>query len=327
MRNKNDAWLLIDGNNLLAIQTHAHLSLTSTDGIPTGGMFGCVKKIRLLLLEELAEYNFSRVVFVKDMGRPSYRSKLCPTYKTGREKNRDSRHNKAKGRDGEAIDFHEAYKRQMGLIDPLLLSLGIDIAYLKGWEADDVIAYMAEYASKGPVVVCSGDKDLVQLVDKRVHVYMPVQRELVEKKPRGYLLRRCLEGDKSDNIPGIGGVGPKKATDIIRFVKQSGWPLTPNSVITMVEEFGEEFPHHKLLSGGKCKGMLPEKAKALRNNMDVMSLTKSADLIDRRYGKVTEVSGKLAATKFFKECKRWGFRSLLDDRGQFIAPFGALAGA
>jgi 5'-3' exonuclease len=76
--------LLIDGNNLVAINTHTHSGLTAGMTF-TGGVFGTLRKIRAMLTMSLSEYDINRVVFVEDFGIPAFRKKLCPEYKTGRK--------------------------------------------------------------------------------------------------------------------------------------------------------------------------------------------------------------------------------------------------
>lgn len=306
--------VVVDGNNMVAINAHAYPNLTARDGFPTGGMFGTLKMLRLILLQEIPE-PVREVIFVLDDGRPAFRRKLCPTYKTKREETR-------KDRDG-GDEFYERYQLQLRTIPRLLLPLGVHVASAAGYEADDLIAGLVLHGGKKPAVICSGDKDLVQLVSKRVRIFKPSQHEFVEERPFGYLLGRCMQGDNSDDIPGIGGVGEKKAADILKWFEENGWKPNPESMARAVEEFGQAFPHHRLLSGGKSKEMDPDRLERLRCNWKVMNLRQTAEAA---YKAMSLREGRFSTTRFYKRCKRYAFRSILMEKQRWIGPYKEVGG-
>lgn len=297
--------LVIDGNNLMAIQTHTHLALTAPDGEPSGGVYGVVQKVRRMILMDIG-LPVSEVVFVRDAGRPKFRSRCVPTYKTGREDARSSRD------DGD--DFYEKYRHQSGTVGPVLLSLGVHVAHADGYEADDTIAGLVNhrYAGRSCVVV-STDKDLLQLVRRRrVHVYRPVSDEMVSKIPPGYLLARAIQGDKSDNIPNIPQLGEKRVAEIIAEMGSMGLDFTPDA----------------LLSGyrGKWwdKGYFKGREDQLRNNWRVMNLRRTAR---KAHARTTFNKGRYSREEFVSHCKRYAFRSILADGKQWRRPFVDMKGA
>lgn len=315
--------LIIDGNNLLAINTHAHLGLTSPkDGSPTGGLYGTVRKIHAMLLSELGALP-SVVYFVKDAGRPDFRVEACATYKTGRKEARE------KTKDGEK--FYKAYKAQLKVIHQLLIPLGVHVVKAPGFEADDCIAGIVRHGGHADCVIVSGDKDLLQLCRRKnpcVRVYKPTQHEMAKHPGKGYLLQRCLMGDASDNIPGVGGFGEVKAKAVVDWLRDKvGMGVTAEDLIGVVESLEGDpddvgpgsFPHLK-----QMRKDWKERRKRIRANWKVMNLK----VTSKDAYKAMEVrEAAYDPDRFWKVCKRLGFRSLLADRQSFIQVFEDMHGA
>jgi DNA polymerase-1 len=120
--------LAVDGNNLIAINCHAHPQLTSSTGEPTGGLYGTVKRLRTLLLHEIDD-DIGDVVLVMDSARPSFRYELHPAYKDTeqRRKSKDE-------------DLYQCYRQQCDSIAKLVLPLGVVVAEAVEYEADDGLA-------------------------------------------------------------------------------------------------------------------------------------------------------------------------------------------
>ena len=301
--------LIIDGNNLAAINTHAHSSLSDRKGRHTGGTYGTIKQIRSMLLGPLSDYDFDRIFFAVDAGRPEFRMKLCPDYKGNRAKRKD---------DG----FVEKYRETMKMLPRFLKPLGITIATIPGWEADDVIAYETMTIPR-PFVVCSGDKDLLQLTrQKNVHVYQPVQGDIIRKVPRGYVLRRCFEGDSSDNIKGVDGIGPVRAAAII-----GDLPKGVSTVSKLFEFFedGDNCADLPVLT--KYAGKIAENEKILRRNWKMMSLRYGFMQLKKQQLQPTYETGMLDMAEFDRMCRRHGFVSIRAELKQFFGFFKGIRDA
>ncbi len=197
--------LLVDGNNLLFRSFFAMPRLTRSDGLPNGALHGFVATLRKILREETPEY--AAVAF--DAPGPTFRHEAYPDYKANRP------------------EMPPELARQVPFTRDLTRVLGVTVVEVAGVEADDVIGTLARAGSgRGyRVLVVSGDKDLLQLVDDRVHVVPPadttsrldaagVEAKLKVPPDRvpDYL---GLVGDSVDNIPGVPGVGAKTAASLI----------------------------------------------------------------------------------------------------------------
>lgn len=289
--------LLIDGNNLMAINTHTHIQLTCPQGNPSGGMFGVLQKIRRMILLDI-DADLSDIVFVRDAGRPAFRTEAVPTYKAGRAAAR-----------GDDDEFHEKYLYQIARVHKLLLPLGIHVVHADGWEADDTISALAGRTYPYSIIV-SGDKDLWQLVRQRKHVstsvYRPTAEEFITSIPPGYLLKRTLVGDQSDTIPGVKGIGDKRADEIIADLVALGVKLNPDGLLDNYR--------------GKYwdKYFTKEARKAIRRNWEVMNLRKHRDEI---VGSMVWKRGAFDEEAFRKQCKRLGFRSILSEWDTWVRVF------
>lgn len=297
----------IDGNNLLAMNAHAHAELTNKDGFPTGGIYGVLRRINSYLLTDFASLDIDRVFYVADAGRPKFRRKLVPTYKTKRDEKRAAEA-AAAGPDAAPDPFVQ----QMRVIEDVLHAVGVWIIKSPGFEADDCIGgmcYDEPRISKGHtgVIVVSGDKDLLQLASKKrgVKVFRPSDHSLVEKIPRNFLLRRALEGDSSDNIPGVLGIGPGKADKILADAPAATTPTA------LLESY---------------KGQYAPKLQAQQGELiaawKVMNLRRTAAAATAKM--VVRRPGNVDAGAFKKYCKEYEFASILRELSMFLAPFNLL---
>lgn len=197
--------LLVDGNNLLFRSFFAMPRLTRSDGLPNGALHGYVATLRKILREEAPEY--AAVAF--DAPGPTFRHETYPEYKANRP------------------EMPPELAQQVPFTRDLSRVLGVTVVEVAGVEADDVIGTLARAGSgRGyRVLVVSGDKDLLQLVDDRISVVPPadtaqrLDRAGVEAKlsvpPERVPDYLGLVGDSVDNIPGVPGIGPKTAATLI----------------------------------------------------------------------------------------------------------------
>jgi len=202
---------LIDGNSLVYRAFFALPEAIATSaGEPTNAIFGFAS----MLVKLITEYGVEPTVVAWDAGT-SGRSELYTEYKAGRQSRPD------------------LLREQWPAFDPLVEAFGYRNARLEGYEADDVIATLAERArSQGiPVMIVTGDRDAFQLVDDAGLVtVMATARGITETKlyDAGAVLERYgiapaqipdfygLKGDTSDNIPGVPGIGEKTAAELLQ---------------------------------------------------------------------------------------------------------------
>jgi len=200
-------WLLVDGYNMAFRAFYGMPELTRADGFPTGALHGWVKTMWRLQDQEKPD---AMLVFF-DLGGSQDRLALHPEYKAQRK------------------ETPEPLEKQIPIIKELTRAMGLVGVELDGVESDDLVASQARaLANAGhDVLIVSADKDFAQCVDERIKLLLPpptanpklgwriLDASGVGEKfgvpPAQIAEYLALIGDTSDNIPGIGGVGPKTA--------------------------------------------------------------------------------------------------------------------
>ena len=213
LRKLDDHILLVDGFNTFIRSFSANPALNE-DGSHVGGLVGFLKSIRFTI----NKFKPTRCIIIfdgKNSSKP--RQKIYPLYKHGRKvRSRLNRH----------VDWvlgphdeEQSIKGQISRLVEYLECLPLTILSIDNLEADDVIAYISNVSLKdSKITIMSTDKDFYQLVDDRVQLYSPTKkitydRELIKKEfgvyPQNVLTCRIIEGDKSDSVPGVRGIGTK----------------------------------------------------------------------------------------------------------------------
>ena len=204
MTQPHETTYLIDGSGYIFRAFYAIQRLSTKDGFPTNALFGFLK----MVLKTIATANSSKVAIIFDAGRKTFRNELYPEYKANRE------------------ECPPELVQQMPYFRELSKAIGLPVLEAPGYEADDIIATLTAklVAQKKDVVIVSGDKDLMQLVNDHVTIWDTMKDkhykapEVVEKfgvGPTQVTEILALTGDTSDNVPGVDGVGPKTATQLI----------------------------------------------------------------------------------------------------------------
>lgn len=202
--------LLIDGENLLHASFHRFEKLKSTDGKPSGAIFGFFKSLHMYL----TRFNPDDLVITFDNGHSSVRMKLNPGYKEHRK--------------NISVDY-ESLQQQKAMIIKMLGMLRIKYVFdkkkLTNYEGDDFLAYLAiKTYREQKIIIVSSDKDFNQLLSKNLRIFNPRKDEIVRlencKDLYGYHSHETVSylamvGDKSDDIPGFPGIGPVKARKIL----------------------------------------------------------------------------------------------------------------
>ena len=197
---------LIDGNSLLFRAYYGvHSRLTRSDGTPTGAAYGFFNMILPLLSSAKPNDAF---VCVFDASRQSFRQDIYSEYKANR-------------RETPPDLIAQSYMVRTGVA-----AMGMPMLCIPGVEADDVIATIARMNCTGhdATRIITSDKDLMQLVSDCVFLYDGMKEreirtpQVIEKfgvSPSQVIDVQSLMGDSSDNVPGVPGIGPKKASELI----------------------------------------------------------------------------------------------------------------
>jgi len=196
---------LIDGHNVLYRTFFGVPRLTAPDGTPTNVVLGVAR----ILLKILREERPDAIVAVFDSREPTPRHAIYPEYKANR------------------LKTPEDLASQIPVVDEMIDALGVRRLSVAGAEADDIIGTLSRRAEERgmDVVIVSSDKDMYQLVTKRVkvrdglkeHTVGEAQVEEVFGVPPGKVADLlALAGDPSDNVPGVPGIGEKTASELIR---------------------------------------------------------------------------------------------------------------
>ena len=214
-RKQNDRVLIIDGLNTF-IRCWSSIPTMNDDGDHVGGVTGALKSIGYAIRQTQP----TRVVVVFDgQGGSKRRKKIFSGYKAQRDKNK-LRVNRPYADLMNDEDERESMKRQFVWLNEMLDGLPITTMIYDGVEADDVMAYITTHIlkDKEQAVVMSTDKDFLQLVNDTTIVWSPTKKKIYNRKSvfeeygidaKNILVYRVLDGDKSDNIPGVYGCGIK----------------------------------------------------------------------------------------------------------------------
>ena len=258
----NDRVLIVDGLNLY-LRVFAVNGALNDNGVPVGGLTGFLRS----LAYAIREVNPTRVVIVYDgAGGSQRRRKIHSDYKSNRKPGkRITRWDAFKN----ASEEKESMKIQFSRLLEYLDFLPINVISIDRIEADDTIAYIAHTLLDKEVTIMSADQDFLQLVNDRITVWSPTKKKFYTPRmveadygipAHNFLMYKALRGDKSDNIPGVKGLGPKKLPKIVPDL----FTQTTLDLDFILEHAGKgEEPMHKRIS---------ESADQLRLNEELMDL-------------------------------------------------------
>ena len=277
---------LIDGH---ALAYRMYFALTAVGGSqrwqtskgePTAGIYGFARELLRILENEKPEY--MAVAF--DVGK-TFRDEMFPAYKGTREKMPD--------------DLRPQIERIRKMVD----AFNIPRLEMEGFEADDVLGSVARIAAEQGlgVKIITGDRDLLQLVNKRTVVYLAgddqnyIKDEDVVKKlgvpPKQVVDYKALVGDKSDNIPGVAGVGEKTAITLLEKYK------TLDNIYSHIDEIENRWKTK--LEANKANAYLSRDLAQIKTDLNIK--------LDLEHAKAHDLNVP-AIEAFFKELE---FRTLL----------------
>jgi|TARA_R110000796_G_scaffold83886_1_gene183162 DNA polymerase-1 len=279
----NDKVLIIDGLNTF-IRVFSVIPTTNDDGIHVGGIVGFLRSIGYTI----NMVRPTRTIIVFDgKGGSNRRRKLFPEYKQNR---------KTKYRVNRTYDFASQEDEKQNMMMQLsrcveyLDTLPVTVMSYDNIEADDTIGYLCrQVLTESKITVMSTDKDFLQLTDDRIKIWSPTKKKMYNQdmvmdeygiNSHNYIWYRVLDGDKSDNIPGIRGLGLKTIQKKLPF-------LTENRIVE-IDEVVDVLPDSKDIIELNYKLMQ-------LSNVDISGSTKTK-IID----KANEPINRLIKFKFQK---------------------------
>lgn len=202
--------LILDGNSVINRAYYGVKALTTRDGLFTNAIYGFLNILERMEKEEQPE----AVCVAFDLHGPTFRHLQYDGYKATRH------------------PMPEELAQQMPIMKQVLRAMNIPIYECHGWEADDVIGTVSKICGNNDweCIIVTGDRDSLQLINEHVHVKLVISKPGqttatlydTEKfcdeygfEPKKLIDLKALMGDTSDNIPGVAGVGPKTATELL----------------------------------------------------------------------------------------------------------------
>ena len=286
--------LILDGNSVINRAYFGVKPLTTREGLYTHAIYGFLNILERMEKEEQPD----AVCVAFDLHGPTFRHLKYDGYKATRH------------------GMPDELAQQMPIMKQVLKAMNIPIYECQGWEADDVIGTVGRICSNNEweCVIVTGDRDSLQLIDENVHVKLVISRpgqttatlytkekfqEEYGFEPKKMVDLKALMGDSSDNIPGVAGVGPKTATDLLL-------------------RFGSLDGVYENLSDGSIRPKLREKLEINRENAylsyDLATIRCEApidfeplDAVIRPYNK-PELYELFVKLEFVKLIDRYGLR-------------------
>jgi len=247
---------LIDGYGFVFRAYHSMPPLTNPAGTPVGAVYGFTNMlIKLKNRFEAANAVQTFMVCVLDSGKKTFRNDIYPEYKANRP------------------EAPEDLRPQFPLIRDATAALSIPTIELAGFEADDIIATYARLATEQGihVTIVSSDKDLMQLITEDVKMYDSLRDKMIDTdkvrekfgvRPDQVLDVLSLMGDSSDNIPGVPGIGPKTAADLLNEYH------TLDGVYENIEKITKKKLKENLVNH-KADAYLSKQLASLKNDVDI----------------------------------------------------------
>ena len=203
--------MILDGNSVINRAFYGVRPLTTREGLYTNAIYGFLNILEKMEKEEQPD----AVCVAFDLHGPTFRHLQYEGYKATRH------------------PMPEELRQQMPVMKEVLQAMNIPIYACQGWEADDVIGTVGKICSNNgwECVVVTGDRDSLQLIDRNVHIKLVISKggqtnatlytEEVFREEYGFAPKKLIDlkalmGDSSDNIPGVAGVGPKTASQLLQ---------------------------------------------------------------------------------------------------------------
>ncbi len=272
--------ILVDGSGYIFRAYYALPPMHTSKGLPVNAVFGFTNML-LKFVEDIQreEGGGVRIAVIFDAARKTFRNEIYPDYKANRS------------------EPPEDLIPQFELIKKVPLVFNIPSIQLEGYEADDLIATYAHAASKlgQSTSIVSSDKDLMQLIDEKVTMIDPLKKkQITEKnvlekfgvKPNKVIEVQALAGDSSDNIPGVPGIGPKTAAELINQYS------TVENLIENVENITQKKRKETIILN-KDLALISKKLVTLKKDIELPIEIKELDFRPLEVGKLIDFLDEL----------------------------------
>lgn len=302
----NGITYLVDGSGYIFRAFYAISPLTTSSGFPTNALFGFTRMLKKLMVDADSE----NIAVAFDVGRETFRLQMFPEYKANRK------------------ECPQELIPQLPYFRDIAAALGLPILELPGFEADDIIGTLAVRLAKAgcQVVIVSGDKDLMQFIGPNISMWDTMHdkyyasKDVVEKfgvGPDRVVEVLALTGDSSDNVPGLAGVGPKTAAQLIEKYGNI------EAVICAVDEIRLD---KSIRNREKISAAIESGTEILRLSRRLVEINTASPVSLILDGKISDVGAlddaavsqalrrsNPDATRLRELSQKFEFRSLLDD--------------
>jgi DNA polymerase-1 len=281
--------IIIDGNAILHRAFHALPPLTAPDGTLVNAVYGFTS----MLLRLVTDLTPTHLAVTFDRPAPTFRKKLYADYQIKRPK------------------MDDGLAGQIPLVHDVVSAMQVPIFEQDGFEADDIIGSLCKkYAKKvDQIIVVTGDKDILQLATDTTKIYMPTKglseaklygiketQERLGVTPTQIPDYKALAGDQSDNYPGVPGIGPKTAADLLA-------------------TFGTIENLYASIDAAKDTTISPNVKEKLITNKDLAILSKTLATIKQNIKMKMAIKPivieQFSTQKVIAELQRFGFHSLI----------------
>lgn len=280
--------VLIDGHAMAYRAYYAYPRLTDSKGHPTGALYGFVA----LLIKTVDDLKPDYLAVVFDLPTPTFRHETYIAYQAKRK------------------TMDKDMSSQIEKLMDFLITSGVAVFSKHGFEADDVLGTIAKIANVDSVVIVTGDRDILQLVNNKIKVCMPVkgisETKLFDEKgvkkylgisPKLVVDYKALTGDSSDNYPGVPGIGPKTAVELL---KKFG---SFENIYKAIK--GNNFKNLKQtivnkLSEGEDSGLLSHKLAQIKLDVPIKFILEKTAQVDLKKNQ-----------RLLNNLKEYNFRSLI----------------
>jgi len=293
--------VIIDGNAIMHRSFHAIPRLTNRAGEPTNAAYGFVS----MLLKTITDLKPTHLVVCFDRKEKTFRHEDFEDYQSHRP------------------ETHEDLSSQFSKATDICKSMKIPTFSKAGFEADDLIGTISKEAKVDEVIIVTGDKDIFQLINKKVKVYVPIKglsvAELMGEKevfmkmgvtPKQIIDYKGLVGDSSDNYKGVPGVGPKTALTLLGDYKTFG------GVYKNLDLIPERIAN--LLKKGKKSGQMSFKLAKIIVDVDIEFDLEKAAAWQVHNKKVSDLFSELSFRTLVKRAKNVGEQIEKEKQGELF---------
>jgi len=296
---------MIDGSSYIYRAFYAIRHLSNSKGFPTNAVFGFTQ----MLLKVLKEYRPDYLVVALDSRAPTFRKEVYKQYKANRPA------------------MPEGLVPQLPYIRKVIEGYRIATLEMEGFEADDLIGTLAKnLESEVEVVIITGDKDILQLVDERIEVYDPMKEkrlgveEVIQRfgVPPGRVVEVMgLAGDTTDNIPGVPGIGEKTAIELIKTYGSI------ENVLAHADQIPQKKLRENLMAHGE-QARLSRHLATIRTDVPIPCRLADFSLHDPDLSRLREIFKEMEFNKLLKDLpeeERSAERDyrLVMDRNEFLS--------